>query len=54
MRLRRDEVAGLLTCVALVGFVSIGVTQGWAVPQIVGAGLALAVAVVVLNRWVRR
>jgi hypothetical protein len=50
----RTEIAALLTVVALVGFVSIGVQQGWAAPQIIGVGLALAVAVVVLNRWVRR
>lgn len=50
----RGEVAVKLGWAALAGVIAVGVAQGWGVMQICMGGLALAVTVVVLNRWIRR
>lgn len=50
----RGEVALNLMWLALVGFMAVGITQGWGPTQIVAGAVVVAVVVFGLDRWVRR
>jgi hypothetical protein len=50
----RGEVAVKLMWAALIGFMAVGIAQGWGVSQIVVGLVVVAVVVFGLDRWARR
>lgn len=50
----RGEIAEGLMWLALIGFMAVGITQGWDVSQIIMGGLGVCVVVFALHRWATR